>query len=344
MQFTRDNHFVSQGYLKQWSDDGSTVWAYRILVSHESVPDWTRPAIRGVAWHEDLYTTVACGTESDEFEHWIEAEYETPAQESIAKVVRDESLATKDWERLALLLAAQDVRTPTNFVESMQRWEREMPELLDETLKGSVHELEEAHREKRPVATRETATEFLRDLFAITITRPSDPDALGSIKAEIVLGRRLWIESQRHLLTNTAKVLLNHKWSIAEPAAGSTWFTSDHPVVRLNYYEDGTHDLKGGWRNPGSELFMPLSRRHLLFAHIGQDAPDRFTFSPEQTLKIQRFLAERAHRWIFAREPITRVTWLRPRHVSAAAFKAEEEQWRKWHGEQSAAETPSSGS
>ena len=83
---------------------------------------------------------------------------------------------------------------------------------------------------------------------------------------------------------------------------------------------------------------MPLSPRHLLFTHVGQDVPDGFIFSYEEAAKIQRFLAQRASRWIFAREPIVRVGWIRPRHVDADAFNAEEEQWRMWHERQNAAE------
>ncbi len=302
-QLTRNSHFVPQASLKPWSKDGATVWAYRILVSHKAVPEWTRRSIRGAAFRKHLYTMVSQGRESDEFERWIEAEYETPAQEAVAKAIRGDPLAPADWGRLARLMAAQDVRTPTSFLETMKYWEREMPELLDVTLKESVRKLEQAHLEGRPITTAPAGTEFFKDIFAITIAPPSDANSdEGSIKVEVVLGRRFWLESQRHLLTNTARVLLKHKWSIAEPAAGATWFASDHPVVRLNYYGDGTYNLRGGWGNPGSEVLMPLSPRHLLFTHLGSTAPDRFTFSPEQTALIQRFLAERAHRWIVLAE------------------------------------------
>lgn len=82
---------------------------------------------------------------------------------------------------------------------------------------------------------------------------------------------------------------------------------------------------------------MPLSSRHLLFTEIGKDLPDRITFSPEQTRLIQRCLAERAHRLIFADEPMELVSKLRPRHVDATMFRAEEEEWSRWHATQSAA-------
>jgi len=340
-QRTHDNHFLPQAYLKPWSEDGNQVWAYRILVSNQAVPHWTRRSIRGTAFHQHLYTEISEGEERDDFERWMEAEYETPAQDAVAKVLRDDALTAGDWERLAMFLAAQDVRTPTNFLASVERWDKEMPELLTSTLKESVQKLERTSADGSGASPAIPETEFFKGVFRIRVIPPADQNAdEGKIHAEVVLGRRLWLESQQHLLTNTANVLRNHKWSIAEPAAGNTWFTSDHPVVRLNYYDIGKYDLKGGWGNPGSELMMPLSPRHLLFTQVGRDAPDRFAFPPDQTYEIQRILAERAHRWIFAEEPRTRVTWLRPRHVSAEGFKAEEEAWRTWHREQNAADQP----
>lgn len=341
-QRTRHNHFVAQSLLQPWSEDGNRVWAYRILVSNDAVPQWTIRSIRGSAFQQHLYTELSDGEEVDDFERWLETEYETPAQVAIARVLRDDALTPGDWERLALLLAAQDVRTPTNFLETMQLWDKEMPELLSTTLKESVQRLERASADSSSVPLAPPETGFFKGVFQIKVIPPEGPDAdEGKIHAEVVLGRRFWLESQRHLLTNTSKVLRNHKWSIAEPAAGNTWFTSDHPVVRLNYYDIGKYDLKGGWGNPGSELMMPLSPRHLLFTQVGREAADRLTFAPEQTREIQRILAERAHRWIFAREPTARVAWFRPRHVDAAAFKAEEEEWRNWHRKQNAADQPS---
>jgi len=336
-QLARANHFVSQKLLKQWSIDGSNVWAYRILVSHQNVPEWTVKPIRGVAWRENLYTTSDAGTDTDEFEHWIESNYETPAHETLEKVVNNRPLTSEDRERLALFLAAQDVRTPTTYVELTERWEKEMPALINETLQETVRSLENSGSRSRSPALKDELDPF-RDLFAITVNEPADEESLGSIKAEVVVGRRFWLASQKHLLTRTAKILRAHKWSIVEPAPGFSWFVTDHPVLRLNYYKNDTHDLKGGWGNPGSELMMPLSPRHLLFTHVGQDAPDRIRFSEDQSAKIQRFLAERAHRWIFAQQPVKRVAWLRPRHVDAEAFKAEEREWADWHDRQNAVE------
>lgn len=338
-QISHDNHFVPQFYLKQWSKDGYKIWSYRILVSHQRVQEWGLRSIRRVAFHQDLYTTFSNGQEVDEFERWIESEYEAPAQEALAKVLRDEKLKSSDWERLALLLGVQDVRTPANYLESKNRWQQSLPKLLNDTLRESVSRLERAHQESRSVEVTHLEPEFFKDVLNVEVIPANDLQSdEGLITVNVVAGRGLWLESQRFLLSNTAKALIKHKWSIVEPTKGAAWFTSDHPVIRLNYYGDGTYDLKGGWGNPGGNLFMPLSPRHLLFTQIGSDIPDRLTFSYEKTLEIQRFLAEKALRWIYAHEPLNIVAKLRPRHIDPVTFKAEQEQWKNWHNEQSKAE------
>ncbi|MCK4486598.1 MAG: DUF4238 domain-containing protein, partial [Desulfobacterales bacterium] len=322
-QLKRDNHFVPQLYLKQWSEDSTQIFSYRTIVSHERVPEWKLRSIRGVAFHRDLYTTIENGLEIDQFEQWIEAEFETPAQEALDKVLNERNLTTLDWERLALFLAAQDVRTPTNYLESMKRWRQQIPEILNGTLKELVNKLEKAHQEGRLIETNKNRPKFFRDIAKVkVIPNVIQDQGKGLIHTEVVAGRNLWLESQRFLLTKTAKVLKKHKWSIVEPANGRYWFTSDHPVVRLNYYGNGAYDLKGGWGNQNANLLMPLSPRHLLFTHIGSDAPDRFTFSVEKTFEIQKFIAERALRWIFAHKPMSLIAQLRPRHVDAVAVKA----------------------
>lgn len=341
-QITHDNHFVPQLYLKQWSDDGTHIWSYRILVSHEKVPKWSSRPISEVAYQRDLYTTNINGKEVDEFEKWLEREFENPVQESIKKVLNDEDLSTLDWERLATFLGAQDVRTPLGYLESMERWRKTLPQLLQDTLEKFVQELEQKLNDGESPRLHAEYSQFFKNSFNIQINPSSETNEdQGYIKAEVIAGRALWLESQKMLLTKTVKALQKHKWCIIYPAQGYHWFTCDHPVVRLNYCGDGKYDLKGGWSNKGTNIFMPLSPRHLLFTQIGDEFPERFTLTPQQTKQFQIFIAERSMRWIFAHKPLKVVNKLRPRHVNPKVFSQETEQWKKWHEEQSKSENKS---
>lgn len=338
-QLKHEHHFVPQLYLKNWGDSKNRIWSYQLLVPRVNFPKWRHLPIGGVAFQRDLYTVISNNQEDDSFERWIESEFETPVRESLLKVVSNQRLNNLDWKRLALFLAAQDVRTPTNYFESNERWSTELPKLLENTLNNAVQTLEEHFHEGKPISKDFENPQFFDQLFEVFIAPNTIPEKnMGEIRAEVVTGRKFWVESQRLLLTKTSQILLKHKWSIAEPAKGMSWFTSDHPVLRLNYYKDGKYDLKGGWGREGGNLIMSLSPKHLLFTQIGSDSPDRFTFSVEKTYEIQKFLAERSFRWIFAHQKLPGVLKLRPRHVDLKEFNAEEEQWKKWHQIQSSAE------
>lgn len=160
MQIRRDNHFVSQFYLKNWSKDGKRINTYRLLVSNEKVPLWELKPIRGVAYRRDLYTTTINGEEVDEFEHWLENEFEIPVQEVIEKVKLNKNLFKEDWDKLALFLAAQDVRTPTTYQESVAQWEKSLPNLLENSLSESIKKYKEFKRKKLPIPEGYTNNTF----------------------------------------------------------------------------------------------------------------------------------------------------------------------------------------
>src|SRR5207245_423998 len=122
MAFQRDNHYVSCLYLKRFAASPGRVWTYRTLVAHSRVPVWKLAAIKGVAYRAHLYTRLAAGVPTDEIERWLNADFETPAEEALMKATADMRLSPTDWHNLVRFLAAQDVRTPARLAENLQRW------------------------------------------------------------------------------------------------------------------------------------------------------------------------------------------------------------------------------
>ena len=327
-----DHHFVPRLYLEGWSDAEKKVWVHRLLVPDDRVPPWRRRSVRGIAYHRHLYTRRVDGRDLDEMERWLDREFETPAGEPIRKLRSGRDLTEEDWRRIAAFVAAQDLRTPSSYLEMRERWSRDLPGLMNQVLERGVRDLKRGKlKERRPDAGLENP----RGIFDVRIEHPEVPgDDQAIIHAEVTIGRALWLEGMKRLLTSTAGILERHHWSIAEPADDTEWFTSDHPVVKLNYHEEGRYDFKGGWGSAGTEILFPISPRLLLYTQIGEKRPRRFQFSRIQTLTIQRILAERAFRFVFAARKIRRVSWFRPRVVDRRVFLDEQEQWRRWNEDQ----------
>jgi len=336
-EFRRDNHYLSQTYLKNWGGTDGRIWTYRVLVSHPKVPTWKHRSVKGLAYHAHLYTRVVAAGLTDEVERWLDSEFEAPAGKVIQKVVNDERLTPQDWSHLIRFLAAQDVRTPARLMEMLQRWHQTLPDLIEDTLKKSVQELETSMREGIPL---DRSSHIDAEYVPIRVTTELVPgEEQGMLQAETVVGRGLWLFSLKQLLTRTVNALLAHKWTILRSPEGMAWLTSDDPVVRLNYHNSTKYDFGGGWGSVGTEIFLPLSPRHLLYTKIGTKPPQRGTVaSTELAGWLQRFTIEHAHRFIFAVAPEVSVSELRPRIVDSAAFADEVEQWERWHEEQTVAE------
>lgn len=154
-----------------------------------------------------------------------------------------------------------------------------------------------------------------------------------------MIGRSLWLFSLKHTLTETIDALYQQRWTILTPPDGLSWFTSDDPVIKLNFYGNGKYDFKGGWGNRGTEIILPLSPRHLLYTMVGERPPRRGEMMARAHAgMVRRFIAEHAHRKIFARSPEAEVPEVRPRTIDRDRLLAENKQWARWNEEQSTAE------
>lgn len=333
----RDNHYVPRSYLKRWTCDGLKVWVYRVLVPHPRVPLWRKSSTRGIAYHEHLYTKLAASGESDEIERWLDSEFERPAEEAIDKIVSDQRLLPSDWALLTRFVAAQDVRTPARLVENLKRWTTTLPGVIQTTLADSVSRLEAMTPEERGALSDGPSD---RDELPVRITLERNSDRPGGwIKGETVLGRGLWLWSMRHVLTHTLRVLHQHRWTVLAPPDGMSWFTSDDPVLKVNFNSPTDYTFGGGWGSVGTDILLPLGPRHLLFTQVGQAVPQRGTrMDVEKATIVRRLIAEHAHRYIFADTPDPFVEQVRPRTVDAEVLKHEAHEWERWHAEQTTAE------
>ena len=197
---------------------------YRLLVSDGRVPLWTTQAIKGVAAWADLYTVSVSGADDDSFETWITDEFETPGIAASAKLVEGRRLTRDEWHALVRLYALQEVRTPQSFFEAMRRWDKDIPEVLSSTLKNAT---EDFLRDKRTGNLPKSTDEHpFAGAFDVRVTKRDDSLKL---EAGIVVGRRLWVASLRHVLTGRALArLTDYTWSVLQPADGLEWPITDH--------------------------------------------------------------------------------------------------------------------
>lgn len=327
-EITRESHYVPQATLRRWSDDGVHVHAYRLLVSHQNVPEWQAHALRSLTKQRDLYTTFEGDQEGDDFEQFIAREIEEPGQAAIEKLLTNGKMKPTDWHSIARFVAAQQMRTPLFFIEWVKKLNETMPEtlqtILDEVGRKSSAELATADREP------DTAN-YLREKLRVTIEPVPDGGGVALVQAQVSSSRTAWLRFMRRMLTERIELFYKHRWRVIKLAGEAEWPLTDHPVVTLNYYGPGKYDFGAGWGRKGSEFILPVSPRLAVCTQVGRKETGPWHATAAQTAELQRFAVERALRWIIARKPEPWISALRPRVVDAEAFAVEQESWRTWN-------------
>jgi hypothetical protein len=336
MILARDNHFVPQLYLKNFANASGQVREYHTLVSHSSVPAWKLVNVAGTGYERNLYTRIVHGEEADDIEQWLNREFETPAEAPLKKVLAYEQVTQSDWTILIRFLASQIVRTPAFLIKNLPRWNQMVPKVLDQTTKDIEARLIEAKLSGEKIVSEPAPH---TDYFPMRIERRDIPEEKKvQFTTKMVVGRGLWFYSMKHMLTNTLMVLYKHKWTILEAPSKLEWFTSDDPVICLNFRSETDYDFDGGWNRERSNILFPLSPRHLMFTEIGLGSYPRQTLSRYYARIFRRMIAEHAHRRIYSSSEDEKIPQLKPRIVDANAFQNERALWRSWYEDQSAAE------
>src|SRR4029077_50853 len=310
---------------------------YQTLVPKPQVRNWKRDHVRGIGYQTHLYTRVVLGAETADIERWLDRESDTPAAAPIRKAVEDDRLSKADWQAIIRFAAAQIVCTPAFLAENLPRWNQMMPTVMDKVLQDLRHELERTRESGGRLPLTDVPN---TDYLPIHVKRQPDGDSV-KISVQTIVGRGVWLHSMKHLLTDSdnIKALLAHRWSLLCAPDDLNWFSSDDPVVRLNYHSRDTYDFGGGWGSKGTEIFLPLSPRYLLYTRIGFRPPERGFVIPRPAAEfIRRAIAEHAHRNIFLNLPNEDIPKLRPRYVDAEIFRKEQDGWKNWHETQTKAE------
>lgn len=334
-QITKDNHYLSQSYLKQWESSKGKVFCYRTLVSNENVPLWDELHIEGTAFFTHLYSRVDKGVISDEIEDWFGSEYETPTSKILATVLKNGILRPEDWENLVKYLALHDLRTPARLFEYLEKSPKYLMDVIQKLIGDFLKDLDNLKKsgiESMPF--KENSHKFPFKVTPII----TEGEETATLRIETDIGRASWLSKIQHQMQNTSSILQKHSWTILHAAFGQDWFTSDKPVMRLNYHK-GTYDFDGGWNSKGTEIFFPLSPEHMLYTKIGGKRLQRGTrLSQTQTSLINRLIVQHSFRNVYSNKKINEIEKLKARSVNPDQYNYEKEFWQRWHEEQQRSE------
>ena len=335
----RESHYVRQSYLRRWlAPSSSKLWAYRTLVPRPDFDVWEESSPWSVARRRDFYTSVeGPDKESDRIERWLNDEVENPAIPVLDKLCRGEALTAKDRRKLARYIASLDARHPLHYLEYTALMSQHVGGVIDSMLEEQVKDL--THRVKNGLPLPEVPKDYKS--HSIGVVFDHGDEATGedpTVSVNLVIGREGWLDSIEHLVNDVSRFLEPHDWHVVRPHAGWTWYSSDHPVVRLRFNGLDKYDLKGRYGDPGTEIMLPLSPHQLLYTQAARSPKLGEALSLEQTCLVKRFIAENAFRWVISANQVRHAAWFRPRIVNRDQFNFEENEREKFHEEQKRAE------
>lgn len=328
---THNNHYVPRFYLKNWSEDGKTIYTYSLLVSDKNVPYWRKESIRHVAvWH-DLYTRKIEQREIDDFEEWFDREFEAPAKPVFDKLLKNEQITKAESIIISRFVAAQHIRTPSRL-NSMLAWGRDkIPDIFQDVLNKLNEKLASGsfEREVKPI-TEET------ELLPIKVSLDRE-QSLACV--ESIVGKSMYLYFVKHLLTKTVEHMYNHRWYVVQVVDGISFPTTDDPVICLNFRSETDYDFKGGWGRKHGNIIMPLSPDKLLFTQIGDNGTfDSLNNSPYWSSLFRKMIIQHAHRFVFADKPQRGMLAVNPRMVNKVLYDEERKAMETWHEENMFAE------
>ena len=330
---THRNHYIPRFYLKNWSLDGKTIHTYSILVSNSKVPYWTQQSIKNSAVWSDFYTRIEGDKEIDDFEHWFDREFETPAKPVFDKLLNGQKISYEESVVISHYVFAQFVRTPAAYLRLTEQNIKLFPKILEETTAKINREAEKIRKGYPAFQFQKTVRE---SFFPMKVTVDKE-QSLVEIKA--VVGRGSYLDNLKHLLSSTLKVAEHHDWRVLHASEDISFPTSDDPVICLNYRNADDYDLKGGWGRKNCNILMPLSPRLILFTQVGAKGPYKdLDHSPYYSKLFRRMIIQHAHRYVYSDRPQKGMLELNARVVNAQLYEREKQEMAGWHIEQIQAE------
>lgn len=319
------NHYVPKIYLKQWATD-NRLNEYKLLVSHERVPNWDTVSISNTSSVNSLYLYFDEGELTDEMEDYFSLEFETKYNSFLEDLNSYKDLVGVDHDYISKLVAGQFLRTLSGF-----KWsQKTITENFSNTVNEIVNKIDNNIKKNDMLPKQQINTN--NKLLPLKVEMKGDNEGQAMIKVESYAGKSTWLMGMKHILGSTYKVLNTASWRVYDAPVNFQWVTSDDPVVFLNYYGKDDYDFNGGLGNPGTEIIFPLSPSKLLYTKIGMDFEELYeTASYSLANMFQKIIVEHAFSKVYSVDQNRKIIKIRKRTVSEKEYRIYNQSLKNLH-------------
>lgn len=326
------NHYVPELYLNNWAVNGK-ISVYNNLVSHKNVPLFQSKSAGSICYMKHLYTNRIDKVDYDNFERWINNVVETPYKTTQDKIINGEKLRYDDYQNISRFVFAQYLRVPKYYATKFTAIGKNIESNLEKMLEETINKAEKRIKHQAPLILTPTPKLIEEIPLNISFEKISEENY---VKLETLFGRKMWLSTIQRMVENKLDVMRNYKWQIIEAMDGYEWYTSDNPVILLNYWSQEQYDFNGSWAKKHTNILMPISPRFLLFTEVGSRMPFK------NNVNIQKFfnkcIIENSFLQVYSTTPNKTIPQIQKRIVNADEYKRMENMLFDWHMNQSSGE------
>lgn len=285
----KNNHYIPKFLLKQWSEDGKSIYMYDTIAPNADKPLWCKSSLRSTASEKGMYVRQGPDDELDDsLERKLDKEVENPAASVVERMNNRMRQPSAEEERiLKNLVVAQRVRTPgarrRAFVAAQDCLINGIPELTNRF----IDIVEQTGTVPEPSGEAPNVP-------GLTI----EPVPEG-IRCGITLGSELFQYSvERGLTSEFREVFDSSHWRLGIlPEDSADLPLGDEPVITsISFDREGNAER-------GSFLAMPLGPRRLFYTFIGFTKKEmrKTATSPAFYAGVRQMIVKQAIRRIYSR-------------------------------------------
>lgn len=287
-KFARNHHFVPQGYLAGFTDDGTRDG--RLFVSDLASGSVFQTKPRNVAAKRDFNRIDTDGQDPDVLEQAL-GDFEGRAA-AVIRGIRESGELPADEElsyviNLMALLVVRNPKSRRSMNAARQHTVRVIGDMLSSDRRLFEYHIAKAKDDgfvpKNADVTFAAMRKFIQD---------------GQYSVEVSTGESLALELGT--FDNALRLLGSRYWSLVIAAADAPDFTTcDHPVAVV--FKDPKMRGPIGYGLPGTEVSFPLSTRQALLGVLEDPLQPRFEASAEQVAAINGRTVYHADRQIYSK-------------------------------------------
>ncbi|QOY23235.1 DUF4238 domain-containing protein [Xanthomonas citri] len=299
-------HFLPRFYLKGFTADDDLLSVY-----DRTTGEVRRQAPDNTAVTGHLYTlTDDQGRKRFELEAALAA-IEAAASNHLPTLIKGAPLSEEARGALSYFFAAMAVRTP-EFIQSIQHANGQLLKRVSQMLFSTPQQAMIALR-ARPDNAGKSDAELFDEALELADFMEEDDFEVTTAHSEAVL-------TALPLADTVAPIFFSRSWTVLEAPRGSSFVTTDAAMM-LTSLATRPHRFGLGHGSPDALTVLPLSSGHAIAMFGSGPTIRRWKIDTQKVREINISLADRAQRFLFARDD---------RHAAAIgrAARMTEKTWR----------------